>query len=111
MSDYIDRQQLLSEFEETCITSFYELNEHSKETFHELKRLVETAPSINIREDVEGVWIQQFDETDGTYYTCSICGEKADINYWEYFTRDKLRMHTSDYCPNCGVYMKGNIYE
>jgi hypothetical protein len=48
MPEYINKQDLLNEIEEWNIVSFYELNEHSAETYHDIKNAVKVMPSIDI---------------------------------------------------------------
>lgn len=48
MSEYINKQALLNEIEEWNIVSFYELNEHSAEAYHDIKNAVNATPSIDI---------------------------------------------------------------
>lgn len=48
MSEYINKQDLLNEIEEWNIVSFYELNEHSAEAYHDIKNAVKAMPSIDL---------------------------------------------------------------
>ena len=48
MAEYINKQQLLNEIEEWNIVSFYELNEHSTEAYHDIKNDVKAMTSIDL---------------------------------------------------------------
>ena len=55
-----------------------------------------------LEEVKQGEWIKTIDDV-----VCSLCGESANLDADEYFIRDKVRFHKSDFCPNCGTPMKG----
>ena len=48
MPECINKQDLLNEIEEWNIVSFYELNEHSAEAYHDIKNAVKVMPSIDL---------------------------------------------------------------
>lgn len=48
MPEYINKQDILNEIEERNIVSFYELNEHSAEAYHDIKNAVKAMPSIDL---------------------------------------------------------------
>lgn len=50
----------------------------------------------------QGEWV----DSDGDIY-CSNCGAEAPIDEWEYKYRDKIRQERTNFCPTCGVHMKG----
>lgn len=47
-TEYIEKQAVLDRIEEWNIVSFYELNEHSAEAYHDIKNDVKTMPSIDL---------------------------------------------------------------
>lgn len=47
-TEYINKQDLLNEIEAWNIVSFYELNEHSAEAYHDIKNAVKAMPSIDL---------------------------------------------------------------
>ena len=55
-------------------------------------------PSLDVRENVKGEWVEQQDEPFASSYYCSNCKEQATVDlYGEYVF--------SNYCPNCGADM------
>ena len=69
------------------------------------KFMVASAPTIEERKT--GKWIET---TQGDHYKCSCCGvrsafwfDEENSSSWEKDMSEWL----SDYCPNCGAYMRG----
>ena len=99
MSDYISREYLLKEVEELNAVSFYELNDHSNEAYHEIKNLIELIPAADVVEQKDGKWL-----IDGYSAICSSC---KDIFDFEVYLPDLSMSEDLDmrYCPNCGARM------
>ena len=97
MSRYIDKDTLgLTDFEIFMCDGSY------KEALKMLLEKIEQAPTADVRENVKGEWIKEVD-TMGGYddytpinYYCSICG---------YLSMDGQ----TNYCPNCGSDMRGEV--
>ena len=49
MIEYIPKQKALDEIEEWNIVSFYELNEHSREAYQEIKMAISSLPPADVR--------------------------------------------------------------
>lgn len=98
MSDYIKRDDLLKEVEELNAVSFYELNDHSNEAYHEIKSLIELVPAADVVEQRTGKWI--IDETESASWFCSECGKHAYGCFSEIYSGEY------HYCPNCGAKME-----
>ena len=93
MKDTIYREDAIEVVEELNAISFYELNEHSKEAFAEIRRVLKALPSAD---RPQGEWIKR--KVEGAdFYACSICGKIVNL----------LQMHSYNFCPNCGARMKG----
>jgi hypothetical protein len=71
-------------------------------TENDVVEMVKAFPAADVRENVEGEWIQHY-VGDGNFpwgSDCSICGEWLVI--------DRLVMQEKyHYCPNCGAKMGG----
>lgn len=93
-TEYIEKQAVLDRIEEWNIVSFYELNEHSKEAYQEIKLAISSLPPADVRPVVHGRWID-YDDDYGAY-CCSVCEQDApEDTRWLY-------------CPNCGADMRGD---
>lgn len=93
MRDTIYRDEAVEAVEELNAISFYELNEHSKEAFTEIRRALKALPSADRPQE----WIET---PDGTM--CGNC-HKFPYDDGEYH----IANWSSDFCPHCGVRMKG----
>jgi len=94
MTDYISREDLLKEVEELNAVSFYELNDHSNEAYHEIKNLIEHISAADVVERNTGKWISvTCDDGHGKYeiYKCDQC-ELLSALPWKY-------------CRGCGARM------
>ena len=87
--DTIYREDAIKAAEELNAISFYELNEHSKEAFVEIRRALKALPSAD---RPQGYWIK----TDVATYRCSECGK---IQYAD----DENELN---YCCCCGSHNK-----
>ena len=85
----VDIDVLLHNIEELNIASFYEENEHSKEAYQEIKKMMLNTPVTVIYPDTSptGYWI-----SDIVNAKCSICGGRGSTAY--------------RYCPHCGANMR-----
>ena len=67
------------------------------------------APTIE-PERKKGKWIKMSD-ADGDYYCCDQCGEElprymTEIPSWDRPYPHKQSIDKTDFCPNCGAYMR-----
>jgi len=86
--DTIYREDAIEAVEELNAISFYELNEHSKEAFVEIRRALKALPSAD---RPQGEWIEMYRDGFGNMICmCSKCSFHAS---------------RSRYCPNCGAEM------
>lgn len=53
MKEYLDKAEVLGELEEMNCISFYEMNEFSKETYYEIKRMLQSLQAHKFEEDSE----------------------------------------------------------
>lgn len=90
--DAVSREWLLNELEEMNVASFYELNEHSKGAYEDMKRMLKAAPSVAPSRP-SGEWVDSKGNPDSALHGiyCSQCGEYSE--YRDY------------YCGNCGAKM------
>ena len=87
--DTIYRQDAIEAVEELNAISFYELNEHSKEAFTEIRRALKALPSAD---RPQGKWkVKSSHEC-----FCNNCGFSFDLMKCEFLENMK-------HCPNCGV--------
>lgn len=72
-----------------------------------IKAALSTVQTIEVREVVHGEWIYGYDDNYGSYYYCSVCGEKAG-NDWDECVSEGIvnAPDKTDYCPSCGAYMR-----
>jgi len=89
--DIIYRDDAIEVVEELNAINFYELNEHSKEAFVEIRRALKALPSADRLP--QGEWIIEIDTNGNTYGICSICGMKQYAGQL-------------NFCPNCGSDMR-----
>lgn len=97
----------LKELENLNIASFYELNEHSKEVYTEVKAMLKALPPEVIVPVRQGRWIVHHEkltfltgEASSGGVLCSKCGWK---------THNKMHVLLGcpfKYCPNCGADMR-----
>lgn len=88
--DIIYREDAIEAVKELNAISFYELNEHSKEAFTEIRKALKALPSAD---RPQGEW-ERIPYSFVGGYRCSICGQKSLENHW-------------NFCPRCGARMKG----
>ena len=97
--DTISRDGVIAEMEELNAVSFYEANEHSKETYYEIKNMIKTISPVTPSRR-KGHWIEH-----EKVYECSECQ----------IIRAKGMTGKYNYCPSCGADMrlinKGELYE
>ena len=93
------------------------VNEYSKNEVQDYIDRVETFPKVDAVEVKHGRWL--FDSNTERYF-CSACNEQAlctskDIPEYDYDWEENLRYshtetiieeHLTNYCPNCGAYMR-----
>lgn len=91
----IYREDAIEAVEELNAISFYELNEHSKEAFTEIRRALKALPSAD---RPQGEWIDK-----GDYAECSNCGADSGTQ----FNGIEPVPRKTKFCPNCGARMKG----
>ena len=90
-SDCISRQEAIKELEELNAISFYELNEHSREAYREIKQtLKKLSPAQPERK--KGKWV---DDGDPLTLICDKCGYRV------------ARYNNTNFCPNCGNDKRG----
>ena len=78
--------------EDLNIASFYELNEHSNEAYHEIKQMLEALPVVDAVPVVHGWWIKEgYIEHTWLVSKCSVCGGQT--------------IDAGMYCTNCGALM------
>ena len=95
MSEYIEREALLTKIKENALTKF-----DWSETIDidELEQVIQDAPTADIAEVRHGKWYRHNKKEHGdTCYYCSVCEKMALSDYmtWE----------LTNYCPNCGAKM------
>ncbi len=96
MTEYIDRESLLREFDELEPYEEYE-SEHA--LWLDMRMEVINAPAADVAPVVHGQWITEFDDLGWLKHTCTVCG----------YTK-RTDVHVSlgwNYCPNCGARMDG----
>ena len=114
MSEYISREDLLKEVGELNAVSFYELNEHSNDAYHDIKNLIEHIPSVDVVEQKTGKW--EYDPNGMDWgigaWVCSECGGRNDMIPAVLRGADgheqkvnPYRWAGSKFCPNCGARM------
>jgi len=96
MSDYISRDLLLKEIDELNAVSFYELNDHSNEAYHEIKNLIEHISAADVVEQRIGKWIE-YGEPDPW--------NKFQVWYWKCSECCAVGIDEWSYCQNCGARM------
>ena len=97
MDDLIYRENVIKVIEELNVISFYELNEHSKETFYEIREAIKNIPSATLK---YGEWIEDYNNTYGRCrMKCSACGKFSGIGGIKSNQR-------KPFCPNCGARMR-----
>ncbi len=95
----IDVKALLNEVTEANIAGFYEANEHSRETYYEIKQIIKNAPVIEERKT--GKWIA---DKYGNVL-CSECNWCAPKIMMGCNSNRHLAYTKSDYCWHCGARM------
>lgn len=100
----IDSVALIDYFKEQCEIASQDSSKESLYTLAALKcciDLFEHFPTIDAVEVVHGRWIKKTADCV-YYYACSECGEPVLRNQWgcDFF---------SEYCPNCGAKMDGEM--
>lgn len=99
--DTISRRAALKGLEDLNIASWYELNEHSNEAYHEIKQMLETLPTVDAAPIRRGEWVDvhfrtvPYDRITGAK-KCPYCGKKKD-KYVQW-----------NWCPNCGAKLMNN---
>lgn len=104
-TDTISRQAALKGLEDLNIASFYELDEHSKEAYTEVKAMLKALPSAHPSAE----WIERTVSDDAVIEEwqsakCSACGRYHTTPYMYYFDN-------YNYCPHCGARMRGDHHE
>lgn len=93
MSEYIDKAEALSRFEnlkkqaDTLRDKLY---------IDGVLAIIDTLPSADVRPVVHGMWVYKGFEKG---WECSACGSRCLLNYESDF-------HKSDFCPHCGADMR-----
>ena len=97
-TDTISRQAVLKGLEDLNIASFYELDEHSKEAYTEVKAMLKALPSAQPQR-IKGKWIDDGLYSDGFphhAWHCSEC-EESVLEIDEPWFK---------FCPSCGADMR-----
>ena len=63
--EYIDKSDIISNLEELNVISFYELNEHSKETYNEIKEMIQNMNGQDLRLHGECNQCQYYESVHG----------------------------------------------
>lgn len=95
----ISLEAAVKELENLNIASFYELNEHSKEVYMEVKAMLKALPPADTIPAVRGRWIG-----DANSLRCSVCNRDL-MDYFSYTEDGQIVIHP-DFCPNCGADMR-----
>lgn len=101
MSRYIDADKLKKAWykkhnitEEDCGACFV--------GYSELPRLIDNAPTADVRENVRGEWLSKNLDNFRKYEViCSVCGARFIGNYDAYD-----EPYDFNFCPNCGADMR-----
>lgn len=108
MADYIERQAIykkIAEMEESARNCYLDTpwdspaRERYRTQLNErtaLKHMIADEPAANVREDLQGEWLDTGDHTQIRY--CSQCG--VEFNLYAYCKS------YYNFCPNCGARMK-----
>ena len=103
--EYIDKSDIISNLEKLNAISFYELNEHSKETYNEIKEMIQNMNGQDLR--LHGEWVHT---TVGNteFINCKNCGCGCPL--YSYVKKgekeEKIQHYETDFCPNCGADMR-----
>lgn len=83
MGDYIERQAVLNAYDAV----------QRKNGPWRFETLIESVPAADVRPAVRGRWRWVGQDQWNDCYECSQCG--------------KMNTDNSNFCPNCGAYMRG----
>lgn len=93
MTDYIERDRLMSEIEKSVEAAVQDGNLVVADAFETMRDLVYAFPAADVRPVVRGRWV---DEPDSNRMcACSLCGQWITKELSDCF----------NYCPNCGADM------
>ena len=92
MADYIDRDATLREIERREALMFGD----KRISVDAMKSFIKNRTAADVAPVVHGMWIDKDKYDFGTFYDCSICGDRILDNG-----------HSWNYCPNCGAKMDG----
>ena len=94
--DTISRAGVIAEMEELNAVSFYEANEHSKETYYEIKNMIKTISPVTPSRR-KGHWI---DYSDEGFVECPFC---------EHATNCEDNIDELHYCFYCGAELSADM--
>ena len=101
MAEYINREAIMKFPIRKDHCDKEHANEHFINGIESVLEYVENLPAADVAPVRHGRW-------EGRFPYCSICGEEA-------ISRDNGTLHGSyfltDYCPNCGAKMDGELNE
>lgn len=92
MAEYIEREALLCEIERREALMVGD----KLVSVDAMKSFIKNRPAADVAPVWHGRWIEKDKYDFGTFYDCSICGNRILDNG-----------HSWNYCPNCGAKMDG----
>ena len=104
----IDANVLMDVLDELNVASFYELNEHSRETYYDFREAIKNAPTIEERK--QGKWIDKgvipnYPEEGFNIYHLLICDQCGCMHRTTVWCVNGKYIN-ADFCPNCGALMR-----
>ena len=99
MAEYIDRDAVYTAFANACtdvLERESEIYYIAGFSYEHVIEILDDIPAADVAPVRHGRWVEHEKYTFGTFYDCSICGNRILDNG-----------HSWNYCPNCGCCMDG----
>ena len=94
MTEYIERESLVAEFEWLKSVEHYVYRERTEDAIQRIK----AAPAVDVAPVVHGEW--EWETSD--IYRCTVCNRKTHVE-------ETMCQPAWQYCPNCGAKMDGDV--
>lgn len=112
MGDYIDRYSLLNDLKTSVVFSGRSgvVSSELKGANKVIDRII-AMPTEDVQKVKHGEWVDIFkNKYSNQVYRCSICKSYPPlVEIYDELNTAHLKQELSDYCPNCGAKMDGDV--